>query len=95
MEYGKRVKVAFGILILLGFVLGAIIGASLGVFTNIQKGITDIISKSTIEQTQKTSVYPATCDETSKSVLAAVGGCSIVDCKLYSNICEACCPGNT
>jgi len=35
--------------------------------------------------------YPTTCPIEAQGVLKAVGGCSSIDCKIYSNICTKCC----
>ena len=35
--------------------------------------------------------YPTTCPTEAQAVLKAVGGCSAIDCKVYSNICAKCC----
>lgn len=35
--------------------------------------------------------YPTTCPTEAQGILKAVGGCSAIDCKTYSNICAKCC----
>lgn len=35
--------------------------------------------------------YPTTCPTEAQGILKAVGGCSTIDCKTYSNICAKCC----
>ena len=35
--------------------------------------------------------YPTTCDLTAQAVISGLGGCAVIDCTAYSNICAKCC----
>ena len=35
--------------------------------------------------------YPTSCPTEAQAVIKAVGGCSALDCKIYSNVCAKCC----
>ena len=38
--------------------------------------------------------FPATCPDVGKAIVTSVaGGCSAIDCNIYSNICIKCCTG--
>lgn len=37
------------------------------------------------------AAYPTTCPTEAQGILSAVGGCSAIDCGIYSNICAKCC----
>ena len=45
-------------------------------------------------QVSLAETYPSTCDETAQAIIEGVGGCSGIDCGMFSNICEKCCVNN-